>query len=149
MPISQRQNHLSSLSNRIKQTAPTNRVWVKATINRGHILGPMKILTLMIREDKMQLPKQRAWDKTTINREHTLGPFKNTYPCDPTRKMQSPKQTEFGLKQPLTEDTPSDLAKSCEHQPLLHRLTNKTIKNTHTRGKNKNKEDKQTQGTNY
>ena len=73
MLISQRQNHLSSSSHRIKQTAQTNRVWVKATINRGHILGPMKILTLMIREDKMQLPKQ----------------------------------TEFGLKKPLTENTPS------------------------------------------
>ena len=72
MLISQ-QNHISSRSNRIKQTAQTNRVWVKATINRGHILGPMKILTLTIREDKKQLPKQ----------------------------------TEFGLKQPLTEDTPA------------------------------------------
>ena len=84
----------------------------------------MKLLTLMIREDKMQLPKQTEIElKTTINRGHTLGPLKNTYPCDPTRKMQLPKQTEFGLKQPLTEDTPSDLAQPCEHQPLLHRLT--------------------------
>ena len=74
----------------------------------------MKLLTLMNREDKMQLPKQTKFGlKTTINRGHTLGPLKNTYPCDPTRKVQLPKQTEFGLKQPLTEDTPSDLA-----QPL-------------------------------
>ena len=58
MLISQRQNHLPSWSNRIKQTAQTNRVWAKATINRGHILGLMKILTLMIREDKKQLAKQ-------------------------------------------------------------------------------------------
>ena len=103
----------------------------------------------MIREDKMQLPKQTEFGlKTTINQGHTLGPLKNTYPCDPTRKMQLAKQTKFGLKQPLTEETPSDLAQPCEHQPLLHRLTYKTIR-THTRGKNKNKEDKQMQGTNY
>ena len=76
----------------------------------------MKLLTIMIREDKMQLPKQTEFGlKTTINRGHTLGPLKNTYSCDPTRKMQLPKQTEFGLKQPLTEDTPSDLAQPCEH----------------------------------
>ena len=63
-------------------------------------------------------------------------------------KCKLPKQTEFGLTQPLTEDTPSGLAQPCEHQPLLHRLTNKTIKKTHKRQKIKNKE-KQTQGTNY
>ena len=69
----------------------------------------MKLLTIMIREDKMQLPKQTELGlKTTINRGHTLGPLKNTYPCDPIRKMQLPKQIEFGLKQPLTEDIPSD-----------------------------------------
>ena len=72
---SQQQNNLSSSSNRIKRTAQTNEVWVKATNNRGHILGPMKLLTIMIREDKMQLPKQTEFGlKTTINRGHTLGP---------------------------------------------------------------------------
>ena len=92
----------------------------------------------MIREDKMQLPKQTEFGlKTTINRGNTLGPLKNTYPCDPTRKVQLPKQTEFGLKQPLTEDTPSDFAQPCKHQPLLHRLTYKTTKNTHKRQKYK------------
>ena len=76
----------------------------------------MKLFTIMIREDKMQLPKQTEFRlKTTINRRHTLGPLKNTYLCDPIRKMQLPKQTEFGLKQPLTEDTPLDLAQPCEH----------------------------------
>ena len=54
-------------------------------------------------------------------------------------KKQQPKQTEFRLKQPLTEDTPSGIAQPCEHQPLLHRLTNKTIKNTHKRQKIKTK----------
>ena len=76
----------------------------------------MKSLTIMIREDTMQLPKQTEFGlKTTINRGHTLGPLKNSYLCDPTRKMELPKQIEFGLKQPLTEDTPSDLAQPCEH----------------------------------
>ena len=60
----------------------------------------------------MQLPKQTEFGlKTTINRGHTFGRLKNTYPCDPIL----PKEIEFGLKQPLTEDTPSDLAQPCEH----------------------------------
>ena len=50
-------------------------------------------------------------------------------------KCKLPEQTEFGLKQPLTEDTPSGLAQPCEHQPLLHRLTNKAAKNTHKKQK--------------
>ena len=54
-------------------------------------------------------------------------------------KCKLPKQTESGLKQPLTEDTPSGLAQPCEHQPLLHRLKNKTVKNTHNRQKIKTK----------
>ena len=76
----------------------------------------MKLLTILIREDKMQLPKQAEFGlKTTINRGHTLRPLKNAYLCDPIRKMQLPKQIEFGLKQLLTKDTPSDLAQPCEY----------------------------------
>ena len=90
----------------------------------------------------------RVWVKTTINRGHTLGPLKNTYPCDPTRKCKLPKQTESGSKQPSTEDTPSGLAQPCQHQPLLHRLTNNSKEHIQ-QPKNTNKEDKQTQGTNY
>ena len=90
----------------------------------------------------------RVQVKTTINRGHTLGPLKNTYPCDPTRKCKLSKQTEFVSKQPSTEDTPSGLAQPCEHQPLLHRLTNNSKEHIQ-QAKNKNKEDKQTQGTNY
>ena len=89
---------------------------LKTNINRGHTLGPLKNTHPCDPTRKMQLPKQTEFGlKTTINRGHTLGPLKNTYPCHPIRKMQLPKQTEFGLKQPLTEDTPSDLAQPCEH----------------------------------
>ena len=89
---------------------------LKTTINRGHTLGPLKNTYPCDPTRKTQLPKQtESGLKTTINRGHPLGPLKNTYPCDPIRKMQLPKQTEFGPKQPLTEDTPSDLAQPCEH----------------------------------
>ena len=81
----------------------------------------------------------RVWVNTTINRGHTLGPLKNTYPCDPTRKCKLPKQTEFGSKQPSTEDTPSGLAQPCEHQPLLHRLTNNSKEHIQQAKKNKKK----------
>ena len=131
------------------QIAQTNRVWVKTTINRGHTLGPLKYTYPCDPTRKMRIAQtNRVWVKTTINRGHTLGPLKNTYPCDPTRKCKLPKQTEFGSKQPSTEDTPSGLAQPCEHQPLLHRLTNNSKEHIQ-QAKNKNKEDKQTQGTNY
>ena len=77
------------------KTTRTNRVWVGATNNRGHSLGPdlirehslgpdltgdtpsgqtLELLTLMIQQDTIKLPKtNRVW-----------------------------------VKQPLTEDTPSD-----------------------------------------
>ena len=130
------------------QIAQTNRFWVKTTINRGHTLGPLKNTYPCDPTRKMQTAEtNRVWVKTTTNRGYILGLLKNTYPCDPTRKCKLPKQTEFGSKQPSTEDTSSGLAQHCEHQPLLHRLTNK--KNTYNRQKNKNKEDKQMQGTNY
>ena len=89
------------------QVAQTNRAWVKTTINQGHTLGPLKYTHPCDPTRKMQIAQNKVWVKTTINRGHTLGPLKNTYPYDPTRKCKLPKQTEFGLKQPLTEDTPS------------------------------------------
>ena len=77
------------------KTNRTNRVWVAATNNRGHSLGPdliqehsleadltedtrsdqtLELLTLMIQQDTIKLPEtNRVW-----------------------------------IKQPLTEDTPSD-----------------------------------------
>ena len=40
----------------------------------------MKLLTIMIREDKMQLPKQTEFGlKATINWGHILRPLKNTF----------------------------------------------------------------------
>ena len=82
-------------------------------------------------------------------------------------KIKLPKQTEFGLKQPLSEDsfgtikhaqytvlcllthrihqprTPSDqiqnrLAQPCELPPLLHKLTYNTKITTHKREKSTN-----------
>ena len=150
MLISQRQNHLSSWSNRIKQTAQTNRCRVKATINRGHTLRPLKNTYPCDPTRKMQIAQtSRVWVKTTINQGHTLGPLKNTYPFDPTRKMQIAQTNRVWVK---TTINPGHTLQPCSTlwtSTLLHRLTNKTVKNTHTRQKNKNKEDKQTQGTNY
>ena len=90
------------------QIAQKNRVWVKTTINRGHTLGPLKNTYPCDPTRKMQIAQtNRVWVKTTINRGHTLGPLKKLTLVIQQEKCKLPKQTEFELKQPLTEDTPS------------------------------------------
>ena len=77
------------------KTTPTNRVWVAATNNRGHSLGP----------DLIQ--------------EHSLGPdLTEDTPSGQTLElltlmiqqdtMKQPETNRVWIKQPLTEDTPSD-----------------------------------------
>ena len=55
--LSNHQPRTHSRTNKI-ELPQTNIVWVKATINRGHTHGPLKLLTFVIHQDKKQLPHQ-------------------------------------------------------------------------------------------
>ena len=74
----------------------------------------------MIHQDK-RTAQPTVWVRATINRGHTHGPFNLLTLVIHQDKSTCPKHLKFGVKQPLTEDVPSDLAQPCEHPLLLHK----------------------------
>ena len=58
--------------------------------------------------------------------------------------MQIAQTNGVWVKTTSTEDTPSGLAQPCEHQPLLHRLTNNSKEHIQQAKKSKMKQRGQT-----